>query len=121
MKSPGRHTVPPEDFDDRHARIFRPREGCQRAGVRETYERFAEHLRDIGQLSGWRFLRRHPHDCYNADPPFETYLVAMEFDDLAQANAAYARVAENTEPCDALHRAVFSKIRSRRFVLYADV
>ena len=87
----------------------------------DAFERFAAHLAEKGLLEGWRFLRRHPHDCYNSDPLPETYVVAMEFTDLAQADASYAYVEEGAAPAGPLHRDVFSKIAGYRFVLYADV
>ena len=87
----------------------------------DAFERFAEHLEGKGLLEGWRFLRRHPHDCYNADPLPETYVVAMEFTDLTQADASYAYLAGGAEPVGALHRDVFSRIAGYKFVLYDDV
>ena len=101
--------------------IFDLKKGAEEQAFEVAYERFAEHLRDMGLLIGWRFLRRHPHDCYNSNPLPETYLVAMEFTDLPQADASYAYVDEDAEPVGALHRDVFSKIDDYRFVLYADV
>jgi len=88
---------------------------------KDAYERFADHLRSKELLVSWRFMQRHPHDCYNSNPLPETFLVAMEFADLAQADASYAYVQEGSEPVGGLHRNVLSKLAGYRFVLYADV
>jgi hypothetical protein len=100
--------------------IFDLKDGAAEQAFKDAYDRFADHLQEKDLLIAWRFLRSHPHDCYNSNPLPETYLVAMEFTDLAQANASYAYVQEGSETIGELHRDVFSKLAGYRFVLYTD-
>ena len=101
--------------------IFDLEDGVAEQAFKNAYERFAGHLRDKDLLVGWRFLRRHPHDCYNSNPLPESFQVTMEFTDLSQADASYAYVEKASAPIGGLHRDVFSKLAGYRFVLYTDV
>jgi hypothetical protein len=44
----------------------------------------------------------------------------MEFENLAQLDTAFKRVAERTNPVESFHHAVNSKVKDVKFALYRD-
>lgn len=91
-------------------------------GVRDTafaeqVARYLGHLEAEGLIAGWRLTRRKLG--FGAAGLGEFHLL-IELRDLAQLEAAFARVATRSEPVEALHFGVNSLVRNATFALYRD-
>lgn len=79
--------------------------------------RYLGKLRDAGRIQAFRLTRRKlglgPADL----PEFH---IAIEVEDLAQLDRAFAAVSERTEPIEELHARVNQVARDARFALYRD-
>ncbi|MEP6567812.1 MAG: DUF6614 family protein [Mesorhizobium sp.] len=97
--------------------LFHLRSPDELPRFKAAYDAFAGHLQELGYVSGWRLMRRSPHDGYDARPPEQPLYVAMDFPDLTTAQACYAYVEADQEPLKALHRAVNREVHTTQFFL----
>jgi hypothetical protein len=75
------------------------------------------HLKEQGLILGWRLTRRK---LGLAPPELGEFHIMIEIRDLAQLDAAFARVASRREPVEGLHFALNSMVTEARFALYRD-
>ncbi len=75
------------------------------------------HLRDEGRLSGFRITRRK---LGLGHPNLPEWNILLEFDDLAQMDEAFSKVASRADPVESFHHAVNSKVDEIFFALYRD-
>jgi hypothetical protein len=101
--------------------LFHLREQARDADFRAAYDAFGEHLRSLGYVVSWRFMRRSPHDGYDARPPEQPFYVSMDFPDIEAARACYRYVEADEEPLKTLHRAVNRKVHTTQFFLCEDI
>ncbi|NKB36459.1 MAG: hypothetical protein GKR93_04715 [Gammaproteobacteria bacterium] len=66
-------------------------------------------------------MTRQAHSGYNADAPETTYYLAMEFNDLQQAEQCWAFIESDDEPVRSIHNAVKQSIKNSSFFLYRDI
>lgn len=74
-------------------------------------------LRDQGRVRGFRIMRRKLGLGPASLPEWH---IAIDFEDLAQLDAAFAVMAGRTEPLETLHHAVNSRAANLVFSLYRD-
>lgn len=78
---------------------------------------YLDHLRAQGLIGGWRLTRRKlglgPRE-------LGEFHLMLEVRDLAQLEAAFARVARRSEPVEGLHFGVNSLVTDATFALYRD-
>jgi len=101
--------------------LFDLEEHCSPADFQYAINEFTEHLIDQDLLVSSRFMRREPHEGYNANTPQVPYYLAMEFSDMPQAKACWAYMENNIEPVKILHNKVKSSIRDSSFFLCRDI
>src|SRR5947209_8186262 len=74
-------------------------------------------LRDDGLIAGWRLTRRK----LGLGPShLGDFHLMIEIRDLAQLDAAFAKVASRRDPVEGLHFAVNSLVTDATFALYRD-
>lgn len=86
----------------------------------EFSDRLAAYMDSLtrdGLMQGWRLMRRKLG--LSAAPVGEFHLM-MEFDDMTQLDAAFARVGSRREPVEGLHFGVNSLVQNVMFALYRD-
>lgn len=76
---------------------------------------YMEALKAGGQMQGWRLMRRK----LGLGGASEFHLM-MEFESLAQLDAAFSRVGERREPIESVHFGVNSLVQNVTFSLYRD-
>ena len=76
---------------------------------------YMENLTSGGQMQGWRLMRRK----LGLGAGGEFHLM-MEFNDMAQLDAAFNRAASRSEPLESLHFGVNSLVQNVNFSLYRD-
>jgi len=83
----------------------------------EKVDAYLGHLRDAGDIEGFRISRRKlglgPRE-------LGEFHIAIELRDLAQLDQAFARVATRAEPEESLHFGANSLVRNVLFALYRD-
>ena len=78
---------------------------------------YFEHLKAEGLVTGYRIMRRK----LGLGPPaLREFHIMLEFDDLAQLDQAFTRVASRGEPVESFHQAVNSQVTDVFFALYRD-
>ena len=84
--------------------------------VRST-RTYLERLREQGSLAGFRITRAK----LGLRPPaLADFHLMLEFEGLAQLDAAFSQVAARTDPVEQLHHAVNSLVKDVTFALYRD-
>ena len=74
-------------------------------------------LQADGRIAGYRLTRRK----LGLGPPaFGEFHISIEVESLAQLDAAFHAVSERTDPVEALHHAVNSRVRNFQAALYRD-
>jgi hypothetical protein len=74
-------------------------------------------LKSDGRLEGYRVLRAK----LGLKPSnLREFLISLEFRDMAQLDAAFAKVATRSDPIEGLHHAVNSQVEDVFFALYRD-
>ena len=101
--------------------LFDLKEGLKEGDFRQVFDRFSEHLKDLGMVVSWRFMRHQEHEGFNAREPSTQYYVSVEFADMHHAEQSWAYIEKNDEPMKTLHDAVLSKIQNTVFFLSADI
>lgn len=75
------------------------------------------HLREEKRIAGFRITRRK----LGLGPPqLPEWHVTIEFENLAQMDQAFERVASRTDPVESFHHAVNAKVQDLFFALYRD-
>jgi Family of unknown function (DUF6614) len=75
------------------------------------------HLKEAGLIVGWRLMRRK----LGLGPAsLGEFHLMIEVKDLAQLDAAFARVASRAEPTEGFHFGVNSLVTDAVFALYRD-
>ena len=78
---------------------------------------YMNHLRDNGQIEGWRITRRKlglgPEDLLE-------FHIMVEVKRLAQLDEAFNHVASRSEPVEGLHHCVNKLVSQVKFALYRD-
>lgn len=94
-----------------------------RPGVRDTefvagLRAYLDHLREKRQLVGYRITRAK----LGFKPPqLREFHITVDFEDLAQMQAAFDHVSTRADPVESLHHAVNSKVQDTYFALYRDL
>ena len=80
-------------------------------------DRYLGRLRDDGRIRAFRITR-----CKLGlrPPALKDFHITIEFDDLAQLQAAFDAVSARTDPVESLHHAVNAKAQDVVFALYRD-
>jgi hypothetical protein len=91
-------------------------------GVRDTEfsdraTAYLEHLKADGLIAGYRITRRKLGLGPKELPEFH---LMLEFEDLAQVDRVFGRVASRADPTESFHHAVNSLVRDVIFALYRD-
>ena len=91
-------------------------------GVRDTefadaVTRYITHLHSEGLIKSWRLTRRK---LGLGRPGLGEFHLMIECRDLAQLDAAFARVAGRAEPAEGFHFGVNSLVQNAGFALYRD-
>jgi hypothetical protein len=75
------------------------------------------YLKSLGTLESFRIRRRK----FGFAPDgWAEFNISIEFNDLAQLDSAFNRVAVRDPEVESLHRDVFSRIKNGKFALYRD-
>jgi hypothetical protein len=78
---------------------------------------YLDGLKESGDLASFRITRRKLG--LGIEAPGEFHLM-LEFEDLAQLDAAFKEVSSRAEPVESFHHAVNSKVQNLTFALYRD-
>lgn len=87
---------------------FALNEGIGIAGYSQAFTAFCAHLKTMDYVSNWSLSRRVAHAGYECLAPEGVYYIAIDFRDMAAAQACYDYVAMDEEPIRSLHRAMNS-------------
>ena len=101
--------------------LFDLHDGVSEQELRQSFELFSGHLKEIRMVTAWRFMRHQEHEGFNARAPKTDYYVSVEFADMAHAEECWSYIEGTDEPMRSLHSAVFSKVRNTSFFLSSDV
>lgn len=83
----------------------------------EKTRAYLEHLRADGRLTAFRITRAK----LGLRPPsLREFHIMLEFEDLAQLDAAFAAAATRADPVEHFHHAVNSLVQDVMFALYRD-
>ena len=83
----------------------------------EGVAKYMGHLKEAGLIAGWRLTRRK----LGLGPAhLGEFHLMIEVRDLAQLDAAFARVASRSEPTEGFHFGVNSLVTDAVFALYRD-
>jgi hypothetical protein len=83
----------------------------------EGLQTYLEHLRAKRQLQAYRITRAK----LGFKPEqLRDFHITIEFDDMAQMQAAFDNVSSRADPIESLHHAVNSKVQDVYFALYRD-
>jgi hypothetical protein len=83
----------------------------------DKFAAYMGHLQAEGLIAGWRLLRRK----LGLGPAaLGEFHIMIEVKDLAQLEAAFARVSARREPVEGLHFGVNSLVTDAQFALYRD-
>jgi len=78
---------------------------------------YLDRLKVDGRLESYRVLRAK----LGLKPSnLREFLITLEFRDMTQLDAAFAKVATRSEPIEGLHHAVNSQVQDVFFALYRD-
>jgi hypothetical protein len=92
-------------------------EGVSDLSFSRSVHAYLEHLRENGGLSAYRVTRRK----LGLGPrSLGEFHIMLEFESLAELDTVFGVVAQRVDPVEALHRAVYSKVKDLRFALYRD-
>ena len=78
---------------------------------------YLEHLKGRDQIRGYRLTRRKLGLGPSHLPEFH---ITIEFENMAQMDAAFTNVSSRADPVEGLHHAVNSKVEDIFFALYRD-
>ena len=83
----------------------------------ENAQTYLRHLRDAGHIAGYRITRRK----LGLGPPqLPQWHITIDFENMAQMDEAFDRVASRTDPVESFHHAVNSKVQDIFFALYRE-
>ncbi|MEM7201370.1 MAG: DUF6614 family protein [Planctomycetota bacterium] len=93
------------------------KEGVDDVDFAERARAYLDRLRDQGALVGYRITR-----CKLGLRPahMQEFHITLDFEDLAQLQAAFAGVASRADPIEELHHAVNRQVKDVTFALYRD-
>lgn len=96
---------------------FNLKDGVSDMAFCDDANAYLGHLKSQGQLAGFRITR-----CKLGLRPdhLAEFHIMLEFDDLAQLDAAFKGVSSRADPVESFHHAVNSKVQDVRFALYRD-
>jgi hypothetical protein len=96
---------------------FDLKEGESDVGFADAVARYLGHLKQQGQIAGWRLTRR----TLGLGPPqLPEFNLVIEAESLAQLDGALGHVTTRAEPVESLHHAVNSRVKNLFFALYRD-
>jgi hypothetical protein len=96
---------------------FDLKEGESDVGFADAVARYLGHLKQQGQIAGWRLTRR----TLGLGPPqLPEFNLVIEAENLAQLDRALGHVTTRAEPVESLHHAVNSRVKNLFFALYRD-
>jgi hypothetical protein len=93
------------------------KEGVKDTDFADRATRYFEHLKDEGLIAGYRITRRQLGLGPKELPEFH---LTLDFEDLAQLERVFGRVAARGEPMESFHHGVNSLVRDTIFALYRD-
>lgn len=88
---------------------------------RNAFDDFGSHLKEYELISKHKVMRRSPSKNYDSNPPSTKYYIAMDFENMAQAQECWQRFERNEGGSDLLHNLVQSKIKGYSFFLTEDI
>ena len=91
--------------------------GTQDLEFIEAAEAYLDALKANGQLTHYRVTRRK---LGLGHPSLGEFHLMLEFENLAQLDAAFSNVSTRSDPVESFHYAVNSKVSSVSFALYRD-
>lgn len=101
--------------------MFDLADDVEEGAFHEAFVSLSKHLEESGLMLNWRCMRHQPHDGYNANGPPTTHYIAIEFQDMEQAETCWRRIEDGLEPLKSLHQSVFAKVRNTAFFLSSDL
>ena len=93
------------------------KEGVKDLEFADAVKNYFEHLKNNGQVRGYRLTRRKLGLGPAHLPEFH---IMLDFVDMAQMDTAFTSVSSRTDPVESFHQAVNSKVRDLSFALYRD-
>lgn len=93
------------------------RNGREDLAFCRAVENYLGHLQQKEMLTAFRIRRRKFGFGPDGMPEFN---VTMEFETMAQMDAAFDYVATRAEPIESLHAEVYRRIQNSKFALYRD-
>ena len=96
---------------------FNLKEGISDIEFAERASIYLNHLKSMGAVAGYRITRRK----LGLGPPqLPQWHITIDFENMAQMDSAFSRVASRTDPLESFHHAVNSQVRDIFFALYRD-
>jgi len=96
---------------------FNLKDGVRDTEFAQSVHSYLGHLKEQGALAAYRLTRRK----LGLGPPqLPVWHITIEFENLAQLDSAFSRVASRTDPVESFHQAVNSKVEDIFFALYRD-
>jgi hypothetical protein len=96
---------------------FNLKEGVGDIQFVEAARAYFDHLKEAGTVIAYRITR-----CKLglAPPNLREWHITLDFENLSQLDAAFARVSSRADPVESFHHAVNSKVCDIFFALYRD-
>lgn len=96
---------------------FNLKDGVLDTEFAQNVHAYLGHLKEHGSLVGYRITRRK----LGLGPPqLPLWNITIEFENLAQMDQAFNRVASRADPVESFHHAVNSKVENIFFALYRE-
>ena len=96
---------------------FNLKDGVKDVEFSDSTRTYLEHLKEEGRLTGYRITRRK---LGLGHPTLPEWHLMLEFEGLAQLDAAFQHVSARKGPVEGFHQAVNSKVTDLIFALYRD-
>src|SRR3954465_436771 len=96
---------------------FNLKEGVSDIEFVEKSRTYLDHLKAMGAVAGYRITRRK----LGLGPPqLPQWHITIDFENMAQMDAAFGQVASRADPLESFHHAVNSQVQDIFFALYRD-
>ncbi len=96
---------------------FNLKDGVHDTDFADSATAYLNHLRENGQIEGYRLTRRK----LGLGPPqLPMFHITIDFENMAQMDRAFDGVSSRTDPIESFHQAVNSKVDGTFTALYRD-